>query len=425
MQKIKPFMWFDGQAEEAMNHYVSIFKNSRVISVSRSGDASRPGERGKVFSCTFELEGLRFIALNGGPMYKFSEAISLFVSCQTQAEVDELWTKLAAGGSGSKCGWLKDKFGVSWQIIPDALGEMLADKNPQRAQRVMQAMLQMSKIEIAALKRAYDGVPAKEPERRDTAETQSASSFVWYDLMTTDTKAAEAFYRKVVGWEAKDSETPGQSYTLFSAGSTPVTGLMPIPEHSRKDGVGPAWMGYVGVDDIDVAVGRVRRAGGTIHKGPGTIPGVGRFAVAGDPQGAGFMLFERNAAPQSAPLSQGTPGHVGWHELYAGAPEGAFSFYSGLFGWTKAETVDTPAGPYQLFATGGAAVGGMMTKPPHAEKGGWLFYFIVDAIDAAVARVEAAGGTILHGPMPVPGGRFIVQARDPQGALFALVASKR
>jgi predicted enzyme related to lactoylglutathione lyase/predicted 3-demethylubiquinone-9 3-methyltransferase (glyoxalase superfamily) len=424
VQKIKPFLWFDGQAEEAMNHYTSIFKNARVISVSRSGDADRTGEKGKVFSCTFELEGLRIIALNGGPMYKFNEAMSLFVSCQTQAEVDELWTKLSAGGSESKCGWLKDKFGVSWQIIPDALGEMLADKDPQRAQRVMQAMLQMSKIDIAALRRAYDGAPAGSPEHRGAGGRSSANRFVWYDLMTSDTKAAEAFYRKVVGWEAKDSGMPG-SYTLFSVGSTMVAGLMPIPEDARQAGVGPAWMGYVGVDDIDVFIARVRQAGGAIHKGPQSIPGVGRFAVAGDRQGAGFMLFEPGAGQEPAPLAPGTPGHVGWHELYAGDLEGAFLFYSGLFGWTKGEVVATPAGPYQLFATGGAAVGGMMTKPKQAERSGWLFYFNVDAIDAAVERIRAADGTIVHGPMPVPGGSFIVQARDPQGALFALVASKR
>ena len=149
MQKITPFLWFDGQAEEAMNHYVSIFDNSRVVSISRNGD--------KVFSCTFELDGQRFMALNGGPMFKFTEAISLFVSCETQAEVDELWGRLTAGGSESRCGWLKDKFGVSWQIIPKALGRLLGDQDPAKAQRVMQAMLQMSKIDIARLEQAYHG----------------------------------------------------------------------------------------------------------------------------------------------------------------------------------------------------------------------------------------------------------------------------
>jgi predicted 3-demethylubiquinone-9 3-methyltransferase (glyoxalase superfamily) len=157
MPKITPFLWYDGQAEEAMNHYVSIFKNARVISVSRRGDAGGSGEEGNVFFCTFELEGQPFIALNGGPMFQFTEAISLFVSCETQAEVDELWTRLSDGGAGSRCGWLKDKFGLSWQIIPAVLGEMLGDKDPAKAGRVMQAMLRMVKLDIAALRRAYDG----------------------------------------------------------------------------------------------------------------------------------------------------------------------------------------------------------------------------------------------------------------------------
>jgi predicted 3-demethylubiquinone-9 3-methyltransferase (glyoxalase superfamily) len=149
MKKITPFLWFDDQAEEAMNYYVSIFKNSRVLSVS-------PGPNGKAFTVSFELDGQEFTALNGGPQYKFTEAISLFVNCETQEEVDELWEKLSAGGEQVQCGWLKDKFGLSWQIIPTALGELLGDPDPVRSQRVMQAMLNMKKIEIAGLKQAYE-----------------------------------------------------------------------------------------------------------------------------------------------------------------------------------------------------------------------------------------------------------------------------
>jgi predicted 3-demethylubiquinone-9 3-methyltransferase (glyoxalase superfamily) len=156
MQKITPFLWFDNQAEEAMNFYVSIFKNSKVGKVSRYGDAG-PGPKGTVMSATFQLEGQEFMALNGGPLFHFTEAISFFVDCKTQEEVDELWEKLSAGGQPSRCGWLKDKFGLSWQIIPSALMEMLQDKDPQKSQRVMRAMLLMSKIEIAGLKRAYEG----------------------------------------------------------------------------------------------------------------------------------------------------------------------------------------------------------------------------------------------------------------------------
>jgi len=155
MQKITPFLWFNGQAEEAMHFYVSIFKNSKVLSVTRYGDAG-PGPKGSVMSATFQLEGQTFYALNGGPQYTFTPAISLFVSCETQAEVDELWEKLLQGGRPNRCGWLQDKYGLSWQIIPAALGKMLGDKDPQKANRVMQAMLQMDKIDVKRLQQAYD-----------------------------------------------------------------------------------------------------------------------------------------------------------------------------------------------------------------------------------------------------------------------------
>src|SRR5436305_371272 len=145
--KIRPFLWFDNQAEEAMNHYVSIFKNSKVLSVNRA--------QGRVMSVTFELEGQEFMGLNAGPKFKFTEAISFFVNCETQEEVDELWEKLSAGGEKSRCGWLKDKYGLSWQIIPSALGEMLGDKDPEKSRRVMKAMLQMDKIDIRRLEQAY------------------------------------------------------------------------------------------------------------------------------------------------------------------------------------------------------------------------------------------------------------------------------
>ena len=155
-QKITTFLWFDNNAEEAANFYVSIFKNSKILNMSRYGDAG-PGPKGSVMTCTFQLEGQEFIALNGGPHFKFTEAISLFVDCETQEEVDTLWNKLTAdGGAPSQCGWLKDKFGLSWQIIPSALMEMMSDRDPAKSRRVMEAMMQMSKIELQKLKLAYD-----------------------------------------------------------------------------------------------------------------------------------------------------------------------------------------------------------------------------------------------------------------------------
>ena len=153
MQKITPFLWFDGNAEEAANFYISIFKNSKMGKISRYGDAG-PGPKGSAMSVTFQIEGQEFFALNGGPQFKFTPAISFFVNCETQQEVDELWEKLSAGGRTDRCDWLQDKFGLSWQIIPTVLGQLLGDKDPQRAKRAMQAMLQMTKIDIKKLQQA-------------------------------------------------------------------------------------------------------------------------------------------------------------------------------------------------------------------------------------------------------------------------------
>ena len=156
MQKITTFLWFDNNAEEAINFYTSLFKNSKILSVSRNGEGGF-GPKGSLLTASFQLEGQQFMALNGGPMFKFTEAISLFVSCETQEEVDDLWEQLSAGGAKSQCGWLKDKYGLSWQIIPTALGKLMNDPDPVKAHRVMMAMLKMSKIDIAELQKAYDG----------------------------------------------------------------------------------------------------------------------------------------------------------------------------------------------------------------------------------------------------------------------------
>jgi predicted 3-demethylubiquinone-9 3-methyltransferase (glyoxalase superfamily) len=156
MQKITPFLWFDDNAEEAVNFYVSVFKNSKIGKVARYGKAG-PGPEGTVMTATFELEGQQFIALNAGPKFKFTEAISFVVNCETQKEVDEFWEKLSQGGEKGRCGWLKDKFGLSWQIVPTALGKMMSDSDPARSNRVMKAVLQMDKLDIAGLKRAYEG----------------------------------------------------------------------------------------------------------------------------------------------------------------------------------------------------------------------------------------------------------------------------
>ena len=156
MPSITPFLWFNGNAEEAMNFYVSIFRDSKVESVSRWGEGG-PGPKGSVMSATFRLAGQTFMALNGGPQFKFTEAISLFVSCETQEEIDDLWEKLSEGGSKGRCGWLKDRYGLSWQVIPSVLGPLMGDPDPEKSKRVVAAMLQMTKLDIAALKRAHAG----------------------------------------------------------------------------------------------------------------------------------------------------------------------------------------------------------------------------------------------------------------------------
>jgi predicted 3-demethylubiquinone-9 3-methyltransferase (glyoxalase superfamily) len=155
VQKITPFLWFDDKAEDAVNFYVSVFQNSRVTSTSRYGETG-PGPEGAVMSVNFELDGQEFFALNGGPQFAFTPAISFYVNCETQGEVDDLWEKLSEGGEKGQCGWLKDRYGLSWQIIPSVLGELLQDENAEKASRVMEAMLQMTKIDIAALKQAYE-----------------------------------------------------------------------------------------------------------------------------------------------------------------------------------------------------------------------------------------------------------------------------
>jgi predicted 3-demethylubiquinone-9 3-methyltransferase (glyoxalase superfamily) len=156
MQKITTFLWFDNNAEEAVNCYISIFKNSKIVNMSRYGEGG-PGPKGSVMVATFQLEGQEFSALNGGPIFKFTPAISLYVSCETQQEVDELWEKLSAGGKKDRCGWLTDKYGLSWQVIPTVLVKLLGNTDPEKAERVMKAMMQMDKLDIARLRQAYAG----------------------------------------------------------------------------------------------------------------------------------------------------------------------------------------------------------------------------------------------------------------------------
>jgi len=257
--------------------------------------------------------------------------------------------------------------------------------------------------------------------------SNTACPFVWYELMTPDAGAAEAFYRDVIGWQTADAGMPGMKYTLLSAGGVQVAGLMALDQAARDAGATACWIGYVGVGDVDAMLPRLTAAGGQVYRPADDIPGVGRFAVVGDPHGAPFCLFAGRPGDEPTHPAPGTPGTVGWHELAAGALDGAWAFYSGLFGWTRDEAIDMgPMGVYQLFRAGGEmAVGGMMTKPAEVPAPGWLYYFNVPALDAATARVTDGGGRVVNGPMAVPGGSWIAQCLDPQGVMFALVAPER
>lgn len=253
-----------------------------------------------------------------------------------------------------------------------------------------------------------------------------ASSFFWYELLTTDTAAAEAFYKAVIGWEAEAFPGAGMSYTVFNAGERAVAGAMLLPEEARAMGTPPCWMGYIHAKDVDAATASVKQAGGAVHREPSDIPEVGRFSVVADAQGAAFMLMSPNG-PDQPPVPPATPGHVGWHELLAGDYKSAFDFYARQFGWNKVRDFDMgDMGIYLVFGAGSdEAIGGIMTKPKEMRAPAWQFYFNVADIQAGAKRITDNGGTITMGPMEVPNGSWIVNAQDPQGAHFALLAAKK
>ena len=198
---------------------------------------------------------------------------------------------------------------------------------------------------------------------------------------------------------------------------------MNIPEDARQAGARPVWLGYIGVDDVDAVAGRIVEAGGKLHKDIMDVPGVGRIAMVADPQGAPFYLIAPEGEDQP-PVEDMSPGHVAWRELHTTDWSAAFDFYSGEFGWSKAEAMDMgPMGIYQIFTAGGNWAGALFNASTFGRPG-WLFYFVVGDIDEAVERVRSAGGEILEGPMEVPGSAWIIQGRDPQGAMFALVGNR-
>ena len=249
--------------------------------------------------------------------------------------------------------------------------------------------------------------------------------FAWYELITTDLEAAKAFYTSVMGWGVLNASLPGAAYTLFTAGNAFVTGLMQLPQDASKASAPPSWLGYVGVDDVDAAADRVERLGGAVHVPPTDIPDISRFAIFTDPQAARFAAIKRLNQGREQPAAFDAPGRVGWHELLAADWQKALAFYGALFGWQPADADVGELGTYQQFSAGGETIGGMLTKPATIPAAFWLYYFNVADLDAAAQRVEAGGGEIFAGPFEVPGGSWIVQCTDPQGAMFALEGQRR
>jgi uncharacterized protein len=262
--------------------------------------------------------------------------------------------------------------------------------------------------------------------------TEMTGKFFWYELMTSDPRAAIAFYGDVLGWTSHSfgDDLQGAPYYVQSGSAGNVGGIMAIPAELKDHGVPPWWGGYIGSADVDADVARLTAVGASLKRAPEDIPGVGRFAVLGDPGGATFMLIKGDSEEEpQAPPPMAT-GHVSWHELASGDFGADLAFYTGQFGWEKGEAMDMePMGTYQLLSQDRVSAfdgmtGAIMPKPEQVPMPGWLFYFTVADIDIAKGKIEAGGGTVLNGPMEVPGGAWIVQALDPQGAMFAVVGMK-
>ena len=247
--------------------------------------------------------------------------------------------------------------------------------------------------------------------------TPDAAPFVWYELLTDDIDAALSFYAAVLGWQPRPFAADPR-YDIVQADDRAVGGVRILPAGMTQ----PFWLGYVGTPDVDAAADRFAAAGGAIRRPPWDIPTVGRIAIVSDPQGGGIGLLQSERDGPSPAFDQSRPGHGQWQELTVADPDAAFAFYAGQFGWTRGRTVPMgPMGDYQLFQADGADIGGMMRAPDGAA--GWTYYFGVLDIHAAAARITDNGGTIRHGPAEVPGGAFVIQAVDPQGARFAVVGS--
>lgn len=254
--------------------------------------------------------------------------------------------------------------------------------------------------------------------------------FIWYELLTSDADAAQSFYGDVVGWSFKSSGEPGVDYRLIQAAGTEVGGVMAINAQMKAGGARPVWLGYVAVDDVDKAVAFITRDGGAVQMPAMDMPGVGRMAMVSDPQGAPFYVMRGTSDAESTAFAYDAPraGHCAWNELVTSNPTAAMKFYGALFDWQKDGEMDMgPMGAYTFLRRKEVPgmFGAVMKKPAEMPVSLWTYYFRVPDIDQAVARAKARGGTILNGPMEIPGGEFTLNAMDPQGAAFALVGARK
>jgi predicted enzyme related to lactoylglutathione lyase len=251
-------------------------------------------------------------------------------------------------------------------------------------------------------------------------------NFIWYELLTTDPDAAASFYGAVLGWTATNSEQPGMDYRIFNKLGTNIGGLMALPRAAIASGMQPSWLGYISVADVDQSVDRIVAAGGALHMPAMSIAGVGRIAMVADPQGASFYVMTPFGSLSSTSFAPGKPGHGGWHELRTSDWVSALAFYGEQFGWQKVNEMSIGAlGSYLQFNFGSGAMVGGMRNDSEATRPYWLYVFNVGNINAAHRQVTANGGQTLHGPHQVPTGDWVIFARDPQGARFALVGPSR
>lgn len=255
--------------------------------------------------------------------------------------------------------------------------------------------------------------------------TDKHGDFVWYELMTGDADAAQAFYGPLLGWTFESGDAPGIDYRLGGKGGTEIVGLMQLNE-MREGGASPAWIGYIAVDAIDASLASLKKRGGTVFMGPNHMEGVGHMAMVADPQGVPFYLMQpEGEASQSFAKHEPREGFCAWNELITDDPQAAGEFYTGMFGWEKGDAMYMgELGPYQMFMQDDYGLGAIMKRPDEMPASSWAFYFRVPEIGAAQAFAESNGAQLVNGPMEIPGGEFVFQGIDPQGAFFSIIGPK-